>query len=466
MPFGVIRKLLKEKQDLTNVDVNVEEVPIPAHPGPIVEPPPPVVDLKFDIDLKDPETIKAATLIQAGFRSLGARRDISKMHKAASRIQAGFRSKQTRVILNTMKTALNTDFTDSSSEESSEEDDVFGDKDMQDYAATKIQAGFRGNKARKEVKELKENIIEHSNTTAATAGAPVNPGADPKAEAESITSQSVAESAESSKYTPGYFELHGIETQSEQEDNTLADNTLSSMKTHDLATSGSVKDGQKMPIPAKTPEEELAATKIQAGYRGIQARKEVEQLKLERNSMPNNQDSVTSVRGSDDEDTIKENLTEKSLQLDKKDAKPNDLHNSNAPVAGTNGVDKSHAESEEPEDIETEFLEEDLQDDWTESSASVSEKSANAPIRNKKVPFGVIRKILKKLTTPKNRVGDHDDSVFQKRDRIDRSNDNSQASEKSTGSGTTSQKNSKQMVKRSGKVEPTISAEEKQTNER
>ena len=149
-----------------------------------------------------------------------------------------------------------------------------------------------------------------------------------------------------------------------------------------------------------------------------------------------------------------------------KDAKPNDLHNSNAPVAGTNGVDKSHAESEEPEDIETEFLEEDLQDDWTESSASVSEKSANAPIRNKKVPFGVIRKILKKLTTPKNRVGDHDDSVFQKRDRIDRSNDNSQASEKSTGSGTTSQKNSKQMVKRSGKVEPTISAEEKQTNER
>ena len=63
-------------------------------------------------------------------------------------------------------------------------------------------------------------------------------------------------------------------------------------------------------------------------------------------------------------------------------------------------------------------------------------------------------------------MGDHDDSVFQKRDRIDRSNDNSQASEKSTGSGTTSQKNSKQKVKRSGKVEPTISAEEKETNER
>ena len=118
----MIRKLLKEKQDLTNVDVNVEEVPIPAHPGPIVEPPPPVVDLKFDIDLKDPETIKAATLIQAGFRSLGARRDISKMHKAASRIQAGFRSKQTRVILNTMKTALATDYTDSESEDDLEDD--------------------------------------------------------------------------------------------------------------------------------------------------------------------------------------------------------------------------------------------------------------------------------------------------------------------------------------------------------
>ena len=65
-----------------------------------------------------------------------------------------------------------------------------------------------------------------------------------------------------------------------------------------------------------------------------------------------------------------------------------DLHNDLTPGAITNEVDKSHAESEEPEDIDTEVLEENLKDDLTESSVSVSKKSANAPIHNKKItPF-------------------------------------------------------------------------------
>ena len=98
---------------------------------------------------------------------------------------------------------------------------------------------------------------------------------------------------------------------------------------------------------------------------------------LIRKILKNNQDSVTSVRGSNDKDTVKENMTEKQNELD--------LHNDLAPGEGTNEVDKSHDESEEPEDNDTDFLEEDLQYDWTESSASASKKSAHAPIGMKKV---------------------------------------------------------------------------------
>ena len=135
----------------------------------------------------------------------------------------------------------------------------------------------------------------------------------------------------------------------------------------------------------------------------------------------NNQDSVNSVRGSSDEDTIKENMTEKQDELD--------LHNDLAPSASSNGVDKFHAKSEEPEDIETEFLEEDLQDDWTESSVSVSEKSANAPIRNKKVPFGLIRKFLKnnQVSVASVRGRDDEDNIKEnmtkKQDELDLHND-------------------------------------------
>ena len=296
MPFGVIRKLLKEKQDLTNVDVNVEEVPIPAHPGPKVEPPPPVVDLKFDIDLKDPETIKAATLIQAGFRSLGARRDISKMHKAASRIQAGFRSKQTRVILNTMKTALATDYTDSESEDDLEDDWI----------------------------ESSVSVSEKS------ANAPIR--------------------------------------------------------------------NKKVPFG------------------------------VIRKILRNNHDSVNSVRDSSDDDTIKENITDKQDEIKQKDVLEEDLQDdltesstsvskksANAHIhnkkitpfkaLGLMGMmfgikrreltSSSDSGSGSGSDCGSDSESEDeLQEDWTESSISVSEKSANAPIRNKKIPFRMIRKIL------------------------------------------------------------------------
>ena len=122
-------------------------------------------------------------------------------------------------------------------------------------------------------------------------------------------------------------------------------------------------------------------------------------------------DSVTSVKGSvesvEDEETIKE--------------KP-----------------EPDADAED-DDLETEFLEDEDMEDYTESSASVSELSANAPIRNKKVPFTLIRKILTIIAKPKNKVGASDAATSQ---------------DKSEGESSSKGSLSKSKKKRKAKVDP------------
>ena len=75
------------------------------------------VEVIESINMEDPETAKAATKIQAGFKGFTARKNLLNMVKAATRIQAGFRSKQTRDILKQYKQSLAADFTDTDSEE-------------------------------------------------------------------------------------------------------------------------------------------------------------------------------------------------------------------------------------------------------------------------------------------------------------------------------------------------------------
>ena len=459
MSFGVIRKIIKEKQELTNVDVNGEEVPIPAHPGPKVEPPPPIAELMFDIDIKDPETIKAATLIQAGFRSLGTRREISQMHKAASRIQAGFRSKQTRVILNTMKTALATDYTDSESE-----DDL-----QDDWIESSVSASEKSANAPIRNKKVPFGLIRKILKDKQDSDTSVGSSDDDDTIKENMTDEQ-----DEIKQKDVQFDLHndasgadGVDkphTKSEKpedidteflEEDLQDDWTESSVSVSEKSANAPIRNKKVTPFKAlgligmmfgiKKMELTLSSSGSGSDYTDSESEDALQNDWIEssvsvseksanapiRNKkvpfgviriiLKNNQDSVTSVGGSDDEDTIKENMTEKQDKLD--------FHNDLAPGAGTNGVAKSHAESEEPENSDAEFLEEDLQDDWTESSASVSEKSANASIRNKKVPFGLIRKILKDNQISVTSVRGIDDldtikeNMTEKQDELDLHND-------------------------------------------
>lgn len=88
----------------------------------------------FDFDMNDPETIKAATSIQAGFKGYKARKDLRDRHVQQ---ESGA--------------------TEESKGEEEEIDIDLNDPEVE-KAAIKIQAGFQGFKARKEIQSRKDQL--------------------------------------------------------------------------------------------------------------------------------------------------------------------------------------------------------------------------------------------------------------------------------------------------------------------
>uniref|UniRef100_A0A2C9JZ98 RIIa domain-containing protein n=1 Tax=Biomphalaria glabrata TaxID=6526 RepID=A0A2C9JZ98_BIOGL len=118
----------------------------------------------IDIDLTDPEVVKAASFIQSGFKGFKARQQAQdtidekqavKMkrfldnERAAIKIQAGFRG---HLVRKEMKKAKNENHRKSKSDSVDLQDQVFN------QAATKIQANFRGHLVRKDSRKTTPNI--------------------------------------------------------------------------------------------------------------------------------------------------------------------------------------------------------------------------------------------------------------------------------------------------------------------
>ncbi|XP_052060996.1 uncharacterized protein LOC127701221 isoform X5 [Mytilus californianus] len=233
---------------------------------------------EVDIDLNDPEVEKAATKIQAGFRGHKTRKEMQsktdvqsetkvdqtkqseteeididlndpEVEKAATKIQAGFRGHKTRKEMSS-KTDVQTNQksetevkTEEKKEEKQEEE---VDIDLNDpetaNAALKIQAGFRGYKTRKEL----QGQVEEGKTK----------------ESESNT--------ESKEETKTDSKEEGTKTDSKEE-GTKTDSKEEETKTDSKE--------EEVDIDLNDPEVEKAATKIQAGFKGYKTRKEMQEKK-------------------------------------------------------------------------------------------------------------------------------------------------------------------------------------------
>merc|ERR1712227_1200107 len=151
----------------------------------------------IDIDLDDPNVEHAATKIQAGYKGMKARKEVNArkeankvpaseaneavndgediididlndpdVEMAATKIQAGFKGMKTRKELtatNREKISSEVNALEKSSTENKNIEDTESkvkdiDQDVQEAeeAATKIQAGFKGMKVRKEIKAMKD----------------------------------------------------------------------------------------------------------------------------------------------------------------------------------------------------------------------------------------------------------------------------------------------------------------------
>ncbi|XP_077985982.1 uncharacterized protein LOC144440474 isoform X15 [Glandiceps talaboti] len=200
---------------------------------------------EVDIDLTDPEVEKAAVKIQAGFKGHIARKQVKEKK------EAGAAEEKT-------EEPAGVEETDGKAAEGEEEEiDIDLNDPEVEKAAVKIQAGFKGLKARKSVKEMKEQSGEKTEETEA-AIEEVPAEQEKEGEQQQEEQQPEAEQKEEG------------EQQKEEEPAAPAE---------EVAVEEKKEGEEEIDIDLNDPEVEKAAVKIQAGFKGLQARKQVKEMK-------------------------------------------------------------------------------------------------------------------------------------------------------------------------------------------
>ncbi|KAK3087582.1 hypothetical protein FSP39_007811 [Pinctada imbricata] len=166
---------------------------------------------------------------------------IEKENKAATKIQAGVKGHQARKKLAEKKAEIKKEDANIKEDNAKrqKEQDAKSQKQKEDEAATKIQAGFRGHQTRKEIKKQKgEKEVNNA---------------------------------------MGYSSGRSRDTLGNDEEEAAATKIQANYRGHKVRKEMNEKKSKKK----EEDEEEAAATKIQAGFRGHKARKEVQQRKEE-----------------------------------------------------------------------------------------------------------------------------------------------------------------------------------------
>ncbi|XP_076112229.1 uncharacterized protein LOC143080326 isoform X4 [Mytilus galloprovincialis] len=277
---------------------------------------------EVDIDLNDPEVEKAATKIQAGFRGHQTRKEMQsktdvksetkvdqskqseteevdidlndpEVEKAATKIQAGFRGHKTRKEMLSKTDVQTTQSEEKVPEKKEEEEEVdidLNDPDVE-KAAIKIQAGFKGFQTRKEMQSKKsETEVKTEEKTEAKK--------EEKQEEEvDIDLEDPATADAALKIQAGFRgyktrkELQGQVEEGktkESDSNTESkEETKTESKVEETKTESKVEETktdskeEEVDIDLTDPEVEKAATKIQAGFKGYKTRKGIQDKKSE-----------------------------------------------------------------------------------------------------------------------------------------------------------------------------------------
>ncbi|XP_046543963.1 triadin-like isoform X9 [Haliotis rubra] len=237
---------------------------------------------EVDIDLNDPDVEKAAIKIQAGFKGFKARKEVQEVKpkdseqpqekteedeiadidledpdlaSAATKIQASFRGHKARKDVTEKKTE-ESPAPPPAEEKQEEEIDIDLNDPEVEKAATKIQASFKGHKARKEVQALKG---EEEAPPAAAEAKPEEEEIDIDLEDPQTEKAAVMIQAQ----------FRGFKTRKDMT------NTNSETTTEAAPEESKQEEEEEVDIDLTDPEVEKAAVKIQSGFKGFKARKEM-----------------------------------------------------------------------------------------------------------------------------------------------------------------------------------------------